>query len=293
MKNLTLLLYLFLLALPISLMGQNLKNKEKSSYVVFDLKYESDAVFMGRNDSVSAPYLVPSLGFYDKSGFFADASLSYLTKSEESRIDLFLLTTGYQLNSKKLSGLLSGTKYFFSKDSYSIQSEIEGDLTATLGYDLSLFKISLTASSYFSSNSSTDFFAGIQLDKSIYALDDNLEITPTFNIYGGSQYFYQEYYTYNRLGNRKGKNNAENPSINNSIAIKKVNQFNVLNLEISLPIQFQSNSFLFSFTPHWAFPQSNATITTNETILKEDLKNIFYWSAGISYWLNTKKRNKQ
>lgn len=293
MKNLTLLLYLFLLALPISIMGQNLKNKEKSSYVVFDLKYESDAVFMGRNDSVSAPYLVPSLGFYDKSGFFADASLSYLTKSEESRIDLCLLTTGYQFNSKKLSGLLSGTKYFFSKDSYSIQSEIEGDLTATLGYDLSLFKISLTASSYFSSNSSTDFFAGIQLDKSIYALDDNLEITPTFNIYGGSQYFYQEYYTYNRLGNRKGKNNAENPSINNSIAIKEVNLFNVLNLEISLPIQFQSNSFLFSFTPHWAFPQSNATITTNETILKENLKNIFYWSAGISYWLNTKKRNKQ
>lgn len=293
MKNLTLLFYLFLVALPISLMGQNLKKKDKNSYVLFNLNYESDAVFMGRNDSVRAPYLVPSLGFYDRSGFFADASLSYLTKSEESRIDLFLLTAGYQFNSKKLSGLLSGTKYFFSKDSYSIQSEIEGDLTATLGYDLSLFKISLTASSYFSSNSSTDFFGGIQLDKSIYALDDNFEITPTFNIFGGSQYFYQEYYTYNRLGNRKGKSNLENPSINNSIAIKEVNQFNVLNLEISLPIQFQSNSFLFSITPHWAFPQSNATITTNEIILKEDLKNIFYWSGGISYWLNTKKGNKQ
>lgn len=60
----------------------------------------------------------------------------------------------------------------------------------------------------------------------------------------------------------------ENPSINNSIAIKEVNQFNVLNLEISLPIQFQSNSFLFSITPHWAFPKSNATITTNYPIRK-------------------------
>jgi hypothetical protein len=44
--------------------------------------------------------------------FFADASLSYLTKSNENRIDLFLLTAGFRFDSNKLSGALSGTKYF-------------------------------------------------------------------------------------------------------------------------------------------------------------------------------------
>jgi hypothetical protein len=45
---------------------------------------------MGRFDSITSPYIVPSIGYYDASGFFADASLSYLT-NRENRIDLFLL----------------------------------------------------------------------------------------------------------------------------------------------------------------------------------------------------------
>jgi hypothetical protein len=46
---------------------------------------------MGRFDSITSPYIVPSIGYYDAL-VFADASLSYLMKSSENRIDLFLLT---------------------------------------------------------------------------------------------------------------------------------------------------------------------------------------------------------
>jgi 4-amino-4-deoxy-L-arabinose transferase-like glycosyltransferase len=53
-------------------------------------------------------HIVPSIGHYDASVFFADASLSYLTKSSENRIDLFLLTAGFRFDSNKLSGALSG-----------------------------------------------------------------------------------------------------------------------------------------------------------------------------------------
>jgi hypothetical protein len=42
---------------------------------------------------------------------FADASLSYLTKSSENRIDLFT-NRWIRFDSNKLSGALSGTKYF-------------------------------------------------------------------------------------------------------------------------------------------------------------------------------------
>ena len=44
-----------------------------------------------------------------------------------------------------------------------------------------------------------------------------------------------------------------------------------------------------SVTPAWAFPKSSATITTEDAVITEDLKNVFYLSAGISYWFNTKK----
>ena len=38
-----------------------------------------------------------------------------------------------------------------------------------------------------------------------------------------------------------------------------------------------------------ALPQSSPTIITEDEVIKEELKSVFYFSAGISYWLNTKK----
>lgn len=270
----------------------NKKVDNAKSYILTDISFQNDAVFMGRQDSITAPYIVPSIGYYDASGFFADASLSYLTKSSNNRIDLFLLTAGYQFKSNKLSGALSGTKYFFNDNSYSIQSEIEADISAILSYDLAVFEASLTASSYFSKNSNTDFFLGAQLAKSLYTTDKSLEIKPTFNIYAGSQYFYQEYYKYNRVGNRKGNGNGQNQEIGTTVVgINEVDKFKLLDIEFSLPINYYYKSFIFSFTPHLAFPQSSATIITEDAVIKEDLKEIFFFSAGISYWFNTAKSN--
>ena len=77
-----------------SLLAQNNKTtvKEKSndnlSYVLADVSYMNDAVFMGRRDSIAAPYIFPSIGYYDESGFFADLSASYLISSDQNRFDL-------------------------------------------------------------------------------------------------------------------------------------------------------------------------------------------------------------
>lgn len=286
MKNLITLFIILFFCSPFYIMAQTNKNLDKEkSYILTDLNYQNDAVFMGRRDSISAPYVVPSIGYYDKSGFFADASLSYLTKSNENRVDLFLATVGYRFKANKFSGTLSGTKYFFNDKSYSIQSEIEGDFSAILSYDFGFLETSLITSAYFSKNSSTDFFVGVQIAKSLFVMDKSLEIKPTFNVYAGSQYFYQEYYNFNRLGNRKGNNLGQNQqSTTTVVGIEEVNKFNILNAELSMPIRYYYKTFIFSFVPQWAFPQSNATIIAEDTIIKEDLENIFYLSVGVSFW---------
>lgn len=292
-------IYLFtFLALPLGLMAQNNKTtvKEKSndnqSYLLTDISYINDAIFMGRRDSIAAPYIFPSIGYYDKSGFFADVSASYLTSSEESRFDLFLISAGYMFDTKKWSGGISGTAYFFNEDSYNVQSETVGDITGMLGYDLNAFEVTLTASSYFNKESSADFFVGLMLDRTFYAANNSLLINPSLALYAGSQYFYQEYYTTSRLGSRKGQGNGAaltEPSMATSVEIKEASEFNLLNVELSLPLQYYHKQFIFSVTPTWAFPQSSATITTEDSVIEEDLENVFYWSVGISYWFYTKK----
>lgn len=292
-------IYLFtFLVLPLGLMAQNntttVKEKynDNQSYLLTDISYINDAIFMGRRDSIAAPYIFPSIGYYDKSGFFADASASYLTSSEESRFDLFLISTGYMFDAKKWSGGISGTAYFFNEKSYNVQSETVGDITGMLGYDLDALEITFIASSYFNKESSTDIFAGLMLDRTFYAADNSLLINPSIALYAGSQYFYEKYYATSRLGNRKGQGKGtivSEPSATSNLTILEASEFNLLNVELSLPLQYYHKQFIFSFTPTWAFPQTNATFITEDAIITEDLKNVFYWSAGISYWFNTKK----
>jgi len=268
------------------------KSSENKSYVLADVSYINDAVFMGRRDSIAAPYILPSIGYYDKSGFFADASASYLTGSEENRVDLFLISAGYMLNSDKLSGGISGTAYFFNEDSYNVQSETVGNITGILNYDLKAFEVSLSASSYFNRESSADIFVGAMIDRTFYTADNNLLIAPSISVNAGSQYFYQEYYSTSRLGNRKGQGKGSvisEPTMATTVDIEEASKFNLLNIELSLPIQYYHKQFIFSFTPVLAMPQSSATIITEDATFTEDLETVFYFSAGISYWFYTNK----
>ncbi|MCK0192017.1 hypothetical protein [Arenibacter sp. F20364] len=298
MKTRPLLCLLLLLFVVTNLIAQGDKNSgkvkssEDKSYFLADVSYINDAVFLGRRDSIAAPYIFPSIGYYDKSGFFADASISYLTGSEENRIDLSLITAGYLFDTKNWSGGISGTAYFYDKDSYNVQSEVVADITGILSYDLKALEVSLSASTYFNNGGSPDIFGGLMLDRTFYAFDTNLLIDPRVSFYMGSQYFYQEYYSTSRLGNRKGQGKGSGSSETitiTSVEVAEASEFNFLNVELSLPVQYYNKHFIFSFTPVWAFPQSQATITTVDAVIEEDLENVFYWSVGISYWFYTKK----
>jgi hypothetical protein len=58
------------------------------------------------------------------------------------------------------------------------------------------------------------------------------------------------------------------------VEIDEVNKFNILNIELSIPINYYHKSFIFSFIPHLAF-QSSATITTEDAVIKKTLRKYF------------------
>jgi hypothetical protein len=292
--NIRLTLYFFICSIfPLILVGQDPskiatdKVDEDFSFFMADVSYINDYVFMGRRDSIAAPYLFPSIGYYDKSGFFADASLSFLTGSQASGVDLILLSAGYNFNSNKISGGISGTAYFFSEESNNVMSSVSANLTGLVGYDFGLLETTLSLGTYFNDGNSTDFFIGLMFDRTFYALNNKLLINPGISLYAGTQYFYEQYYSNSRLGNRKGKGMGSTGSVSidsNMANIQDVQKFNVLNLELEMPLHYYHKQFIFSFYPIMAFSQSSATIATEDGITQEDLTPVFYWSAGISYW---------
>jgi len=273
-----------------ALATQNIKNN--GSYFSADINYISDAVFMGRKDSITAPYLYPSMTYHHKSGFYGTGSLSYLTKSDQSRIDLFLISAGFDFMSKKLSGDISVTKYFFNEDSYNVISEVEADISAYLTYDLDFMNISVAASTYFNKNSSSDLFLSSELSHDFITNDQKFQISPTVGIHLGSQNFYEEYYINNRIGSDRGSGNGNGAGsggggstteIVTTITIQESEKFNVMATEFSLPMWYTSKSLTFSFLPALVLPQSNASILVDEVLVEEDLKETFYWMVGLSY----------
>ena len=270
-----------------SLATQHLKNKE--SYLSADINYISDAVFMGRKDSITAPYLYPSMTYHHKSGFYGTGSFSYLTKSDQSRIDLFLITAGFDFTAKKLTGDFSVTKYFFNEDSYNVISEVEADVTANLTYDFDLLNLSVAASTYINNNNSSDFFLSAELSHDFITNDQKFQISPAIGAYLGSQNFYEEYYINNRIGSDRGSGNGNGAgsgsTIENTttISIQESEKFNLMAVEFSLPMWYIAKSFTISFSPALVVPQSKATIVVDESLVEEDLKETFYWIVGLSY----------
>ena len=256
------------------------------SYVLADVSYVSDAVFMGRRDTVAAPYLLPSLGYYHKSGFFADASLSYLVAEGEGRVDLFLLTAGFTFGKDRLSGGISGTAYSFNEASYNVKSETVGDLTGLVGYDWGPLETSLSLSAYFNNGDSADFFSGIMLSRDLVSSDKHWLFRPSFSAFAGTQNFYEAYYNTSRLGNRKGSGRGPGGGGTSSknVTLAEVAQFKLLNLEFSLPVYYFKGHFILSVNPSLALPQSPATVTGTDLDYTEELDPSFYVIAGLSYW---------
>lgn len=256
------------------------------SYLMADVTFMSDAVFMGRRDSVPAPYLMPSLGYFHKSGFFADASISYLISSEDSRVDLALLTGGFTFDQNRFSGTISGTAYFFNDESYNVRSETSGNLSGQITYNWGILESSLSAMSYFNREGASDFFTGVTLGKTWTDSAKKWMIRPSVSAYAGTQYFYEAYYNTSRLGNRSGsgRGNSTPGTLTELVNITEVSSFKLMNLEFSIPVYFFEGHVIGSLVPSLALPQSPATVTGTELEYIESLSPVFYLGAGISYW---------
>lgn len=269
-------------------------SKSNYSFLTANIKYTSDYVFMGRTDSLTAPYLTPSLTYFHKSGFFAKGAVSYLTSSDQNRIDLSVLSTGYDATGKNIYGGGSVSAYFFNKDSYAVPSVMVGFLNGYLGYDFMLFEVSGDASLGLSEE--LDVFAGIEVSRTFYLLKNHLLIIPSIYTNAGSQNYYNEYYNTRNSkltqGSGYGKGSGKGAqgggstttTTTSQVMIEEVSKFQLLDYEFSTTITFKTGAWRLAFTPKYLVPVNPSTVTVDENIVfKESLDNVFVWSASVGY----------
>ncbi|MEO7044065.1 MAG: hypothetical protein ABI091_02070 [Ferruginibacter sp.] len=263
-------------------------NRDEQSYFEAGLSYLSNDVYLGRHDSLKIPYLTPSFNYYNKSGFYAGASLSYLSSGGNNRVDLVELEAGYAFTMDKFSGIFSVEKDFYNSQSKNVKAETKGSFDGMFSYDFGFIKPLLQGGIDF--NARDDYSAGFGLSHSFFLADDNLEINPSLLINASTQNYYNSYYTKRKFATKR-KNQTVAVTTTKAY-LPNASEFKIMDYEFSLPMDYSLGKFIFDITPTGVIPVNpNVTVVTvtppsgiSVTRTKtEKLNNIFYWSAGITY----------
>ncbi len=247
------------------------------------LRYTSDYYYMGRADSAKAPYLSPSVIYFHKSGIFARSSLSYLTTSGQSRIDLYTLGIGYDYLQNNFNIGLAVNQYFFDNLSYAVQAEMSTLLSGYVGYDFSIMMLYLDLGLGFSDG--TDAFVGAEISRVFYLINNKLRIAPALYANAGTQFYYNEYFTQRstNTGAHKGTGKgSQQPTVNQgSLQLAETSKFQLLDYEAELMVSYTINNLRIFSSGVLTFPVNPSTLITDQGTIEEDLDNGFFWTAGL------------
>ncbi len=252
----------------------------KKSYFKFSVGYLSNAVYYGRKDSFALPYIMPSFSYNDKSGFYLEASFSYLATAGESQVDAGAITAGYEFNSKneKFSGSVYASKFFTSNSSYSVHGEVKGAIGTSLNYNVGPVSIDGGADIAFANKS--DVGINLGLSHAFEFDNGNFTIKPSALVNAGTQNFYQDYYTKRKFSAKRKRRQTTNPTAIKVIVLDK--SFSVLDYEVSLPVDYDKARWGLFFTPTYSLPVNPFKYSINNglTYRTEVLSNTFFVEVG-------------
>lgn len=261
----------------------------KQSFGRFSVNYASDWIYGGRKDAMTLPYLSAAAGYFHQSGFFIRGSASFLLKGNDNRIDQLKFTGGYASYKHNFFWGIYGSLFSFNDSSYAVLAEIDASTSAYCGYDFGLFEITADAGTLLGAE--TDFTAGMEISKTLYASEGKIRITPSIYLFGGSQQYYNSYYqirntqTKKRIG--RGNSGGQGTVVNSdtTVLVENSSRFRLLSYEFSLPFQYSAGRFRFGFIPSFVVPINPANIIIDQVITQEPLENSFYFNLNLSYRL--------
>jgi len=258
------------------------------SHFQANLTYQSNNVYLGRQDSTKLPLLTPEISYLFKSGFEIDFSVGI--NSATWMLNSWTLDGSYSFSKGNYNGQATLSWFNYSVNSGSPNASQKGSLAYDNSYNFGFIQPDLTLTWSFAEH--PDYQLSFALEHEFDFLSSgNLSVTPTATMNASTQNFYNEYYKNRRFViPRPGKPPLPaNVSITGEVL--NSDQFQIMDYEFSAPVNFTAGKWTFNFTPTYALPVNPAdlliTVTTNNhqvsKMYKETLSNTFYTQIGITY----------
>ena len=211
----------------------------------------NNADYYGQRAQESLPYVAAAATYRFGFGLYFTGMAYRLLHDTTHAISAENIGVGTALKfSEKLSADLSYSHTFYPGFSPFLQAANPDNATVSLTYENWL---SSTASADYAFGKSTDMFVTVGTGKTInlgsIGKKDVITFTPSFDVVGGTQHFYQTYLTEKRLQDSllgillPPLTGDQVPGSSNFT--KTITQFNVLSYNLKLPVAYNRAGYLF------------------------------------------------
>jgi len=240
---------------------------------------------MGRSDTVRTPTVIPEVKYTLKSGIYFSGSLDFIPNRKKKKLDGGDLSAGYDFDiTDDLSGGISYSRLFYSSNSTQIASAIRNTFNVNFNYDIGDI-ISPTISADYNINKQgihSDVLVNLGLTHDfnitgVFSDADVLLISPTATVNTGSQNFYDAYLTQKKI------KNAKRTAAQSALLAKYTNQlsqYNLMDYELSVPLEYKTGHFIFHFTPTYAIVENQLPKEVAARISNQP--SVFYFEAGVA-----------
>jgi hypothetical protein len=261
---------------------------DKKASLKVGVDYASNNVFMGRTGKTDIPIISPNIKYTFKPGIYIGGTADFLPNNANHKLDGGDLDAGYEFDiTDDLSGDVSYTKMFYSTNSNQIGSAMSSVLNANFDYDIGDI-ITPSVSVDYNINKqgiNDDVFLEFSLShdiifEKILGDHDIFLITPTAALNAGTQNFYDAYLQ------KKVFKNAKRTAAQNKLIEQfetGVDQFKMLNYELSVPIEYKAGHFIFQATPEYDIVQNAfKSSAVAKSLGVADNPTVFFITVGVA-----------
>jgi hypothetical protein len=240
------------------------------------LNYNSGLNYYGRTDSLKSSGFFPLAEFWATPNLYINAAPIFVNNKIQSfEYAGTVATIGYQHLSTKWLSNVYVLKPFYKESSELVQSALKAQTGVTVSRLNKILNITVGGDVKFSDQ--IDFGATAGLDHIIKIENANKSILvfdPSIFASAVTQNFSNTY-------TRKQSNGPLFPGTQQQVT-ERITEFNLLSLEVSMPVIYAKDKWMFLLTPSYIMPK-NLVSVPNRPDLSERGENMFYTSIGVKY----------
>ena len=226
-----------------------IKHDSKQTTLTLASIYGNNANYYGQTAEQKLPFILTNASLRLKNGFYFSAGTYKLINAGGPFLSVLDFSAGFEADiSKNLNAAFGYSRSIFAQNSPMLGAANENTLSATLVYDLDIFKTSMNT--YYAFGTQRDLFMSFRTSKalnlgSLFSKNDFISFEPGLELVAGTLHYLEEYIVrrdrpLNLLPNNSRLINREQ----NYLITRDVSSFDMISYNMNILLGYNRSNYL-------------------------------------------------